>query len=168
MLPSSPTYRDVLPSPHRRVFRIDVTDIDGTVRASDVRPFGGEVTASVSQRVTRQARFQLGPEFYPATANDPLSPEHAVVHIQAGVRYGDGSTEMFPIFTGRVDQVALQPDGSTEFSCYDLAADVVGYRFEQPRTTTSGMTLAEMEALVTEALPQAVFGTNDVLDSPTP
>lgn len=168
MLPSSPQYRQVLPAPHKRAFRIDVTDIDGVVRASDVRPFGGEVTASMSQRVTRTARFQLGPEWFPVSSTDVFSPEYAVVHIQAGVQYGDGSTEMFPIFTGRVDTATFQSDGSVDFECYDLAADVVAYNFEQPRTANTGMTLDEIESLILEAVPQATFGTNDVDDAPTP
>lgn len=168
MLASSATYRQVLPSPHKRVFRIDVTDIDGTVRASDVRPFGGEVTASLTQRVTRQARFTLGPEFYPAASADVLSPEFAVVHIQAGVQYGDGSTEMFPIFTGRVDTATINADGSVDFDCYDLAADVVAFPFEQPRTATTGMTIDEIHNIILEAVPQATFGTDTVSDTPTP
>ena len=168
MLASSQTYKQVLPAPHKRVFRIDVTDIDGTVRASDIRPFGGEVSASLTQRVTRQARFTLGPEFYPATSDDVLSPEFAVVHIQAGIQYGDGSTEMFPIFTGRVDTATINADGSVDFDCYDLANDVVAFPFEQPRTTTEAMTLDEIQAIILEALPQAVFGTDNVPDTPTP
>lgn len=168
MLPSSLQYRQVLPAPHKRIFRIDVTDIDGGIRASDIRPFTGEVQASLSQRVTRRAAFDLGPEWYPAASTDLLSPEFAVVHIRAGIQYGDGSSEMFPIFTGRVDTATSNPDGSVTFDCYDLAADVVAYPFEQPRTTTSGMTLAEMRSLILEAIPQATFGTDDVFDTPTP
>ncbi|MGW8357408.1 DUF5047 domain-containing protein [Streptomyces wedmorensis] len=168
MLPSSTTYRDVLPAPHKRAFRIDVTDIDGNVRAADLRPFSGDVQASLTQRVTRSATFSLGPEWYPEVADDPLSPEHAVVRIQAGVQYGDGSTELFPIFTGRVDTPTLNRDGVVEFQCYDLAADVVAYPFEQPRTTAVGMTLDEMRTLILEAVPQATFGTDDVTDTPTP
>jgi hypothetical protein len=168
MLPSSPIYRSVLPTPHKRAFRIDVTDIDGVVRASDVRPLTGDVTASMSARVTRSARFRLPIEWYPTTSDDPLSPEFAVVHIQAGVQYGDGSLEMFPIFTGRVGTVALNADGTVGFACYDLADDVVAYRFEQPRTTVEATTLAEMRALILEAVPQATFGTDTVTDTPTP
>ena len=168
MLPSTATYQQVLRRPHKRVFRIDVTDIDGEVRAENIRPFSGEVRASVSQRVTRQATFALGREFYPTTADDPLSPEFAVASIQAGVEYGDGSTEMFPIFKGRITTATAQTDGSVVFSADDLAADVVAYPFEQPRMTTEATTLAEMRGLITEALPQAVYGTNDVLDAPTP
>lgn len=169
MLPSSTQYRTVLGGPHKRFFRIDVTDIRGSVRAADIRPFNGDVTASLTNRVTRSAEFTLGPEWYPATSSDPLSPEFAVARIQAGVQYGDGSVETFPIFTGRIDTATALANGSVRFTCYDLANDVVDYRFERPRTTVAaGSTLADMRALITEALPQAVFGTDMVTDSPTP
>ena len=168
MLPASTTYRQTLPGPHARAFQVDVTDIDGVVRASGLVPINGSVSASLTQRVTRSASFTLPVEWYPVTADDPLSPEFAVVHISAGIKYGNGLTEIFPIFTGRIDTVNLQPEGVVQFSCYDLAADVVGYRFEQPRTTTQATTLAEIRGLILEALPQATFGTDTVADSPTP
>lgn len=168
MLPSTQTYQQALRRPHKRVFRIDITDINGEVRASNVRPFSGEVRAALSQRVTRDATFTLGAKDYPATADDPLSPEFAVAHIQAGIQYGDGSVEMFPIFTGRIDTVTANPDGSVLFRAFDLANDVVDYPFEQPRMTSEATTIDEIHSLITEALPQATFGTDDVLDAPTP
>lgn len=168
MLPTSTQYRQVLPTPHKRVFRIDVTDIDGVVRASDLRPFDGSVEATLTQRVTRRAMFRMGSEWYPAVSDDPLSPEFAVVHIRAGVQYGDGSVEMFPIFVGRVDTPVLNADGTVDFECYDLANDVVSYPFEQPRTTVEGMTLDEIRSLILEAVPQAEFGADNVTDTPTP
>lgn len=168
MIPSTPLYQQILRGPHKRAFRIDVTDIDGVVRASNLKPFKGEVTASLTQRVTRSASFMLEDIWYPGTADDALSPEFAVVHIQAGIDAGNGLTEMFPVFTGRVDTVNRNPDGSVVFSCYDLAQDVIGFGFEQPRTTSAATTLAEVRNLILEALPQATFGTNTVTDTPTP
>jgi hypothetical protein len=168
VLTSSATYRQMLPSPHKRAYRIDVTDIDGVVRASNLKPLGGSVTASLTQRVTRQSDFALEDVWYPRTSDDPLSPEFAVVHISAGVEYGDGSSELFPIFTGRIDTPTREPDGTVSFSCYDLAEDVIGYRFEQPRTTVEATTLDEIRGLILEALPQATFGTDTVLDALTP
>lgn len=161
-------FQATIRQPHKRVVRVQVTDINGAVRLADVVPLGGSVQAQLTNRVTRSASFSLPAEFYPATADDPLSPEFAVVHISAGVGYGDGTEEIFPIFTGRVTDVARDTDGEVTFQCDDLAADVIGYRFEQPRTTTQGMTLAEIRALILEALPQATFGTNDVVDQATP
>lgn len=168
MLPSSPIYRSALPTPHKRAFRIDVTDIDGVTRASNVRPITGSVTASMSQRVSRSATFRLPAEYYPATSDDPLSPEFAVAHIRAGIQYGDGSLELFPVFTGRINTAVQNPDGTVDFTCYDLADDVIAYRFEQPRSTTQANVLAEMRGLILEALPQAEFGADTVTDTPTP
>jgi hypothetical protein len=168
VLPTSQTYRTVLPTPHKRFFTLDVTDIDGVSRAVDVRPLTGEVTASLVQRVTRSANFALPDEWYPATSDDPLSPEFAVVHIRAGIQYGNGLTETFPIFTGRVDTATRTAQGTVNFECFDLANDVLNYRFESPRTTTQATTLAEIRSLISEALPQAVYGTDDVADTPTP
>lgn len=168
VLPSTATYQAVLRQPHKRFYRLDVTDIDGVPRASLLRPLSGLVTAQLTNRVTRSADFSMEESFWPETADDPLSPEHAVAHISAGIQYGDGSTEVFPIFTGRITDVELAPDGEAFFNCQDLADDVVRARFEQPRTTQETSTLAEIEALILEALPQATFGTHTVIDQPTP
>ncbi|MEU7010359.1 DUF5047 domain-containing protein [Streptomyces sp. NPDC046332] len=168
VLPTTAVYQAVLRQPHKRFARVDVTDIDGVPRASLLRPLAGSVTASLTQRVTRSATFSMPFEFYPATADDVLSPEHAVVHIRAGIEYGDGSVELFPLFVGRVTDAVAADDGSVDFTCDDLAQDVIGYRFEQPRTTAAPTTLAEIESLIIEALPQATFGTHTVTDQPTP
>lgn len=168
MWPSTLTYQAALRAPHRRSVRVDVYDIDGQPRALGLKPSGGSVTASLTNRVTRNATFTLTRDAYPLTADDVLSPEYAVVHISAGIRYGTDQEELFPLFVGRVWDVTLQADGQVAFSCEDLAADVISYRFEQPRTTTAGMTLAEIRRLILEAVPQASFGTDDVVDQPTP
>lgn len=168
MLPATELYRQILRGPHQRVTYMDVTDIDGTVRASGIVPLSGDVTASLTQRVTRQASFKLEDSWYPRTADEPLSPEFAVVQIYSGIGYGNGLTEVFPIFKGRVETPIRRRDGTVDFTCYDLANDVINYRFESPRTTTEATTLAEIRALITEALPQATFGTDTVTDTPTP
>ncbi|HEX6518284.1 MAG TPA: DUF5047 domain-containing protein [Nocardioidaceae bacterium] len=168
MWATTPTYQAVLRAPHRRFVSVDVTDIDGNVRAAALRPIAGAVNASMTNRVTRSASFTLTRPLYPMTADDPLSPEYAVARIRAGIRYGDGTSEHFPVFTGRIWDATLSPDGSVVFDCDDLAADVVGYRFEQPRTAQDNTVLGEIRALILEALPQAQFGTDTVTDQPTP
>lgn len=168
VLPSTALYQAVLRQPHKRVVRVDVTDIDGVVRASALQPLSGQVRATLTNRVTRSASFSMPAEFYPATADDPLSPEFAVAHISAGIGYGDGTFEIFPLFKGRIIDASRGPDGEVDFQCDDLADDVVKYRFEQPRTTQEAMTLQEIETLILEALPQATFGTHTVTDQATP
>lgn len=167
-LPTTTLYQTVLRQPHKRVHRVDVYDIDGLPRLLGVQVHGGSVDARLTNRVTRAADFTLSADLYPDDPDDPLSPEFAVAHIYAGIGYGDGTEEVFQVFKGRITDVARANSGEVSFQCDDLAADVIGFRFEQPRTTTAGMTVAEIQALILEALPQATFGTNDVVDQATP
>lgn len=173
MQPHSSLYAQVLPTPHKRAVKIEITDIDGNPRAAlsnrDTHEIiTGDVTATMTNRVTRSASFTLADEWYPRLPTDPLAPEAAVAHISAGVRYGDGTDEMFPIFTGRVFDVTRNPDGSVDFGCEDLAQDVIGFRFEQPRVSQRPGILQEIEEMTAEALPQATFGTHTVADGVTP
>lgn len=157
----------------KRAVKVTVTDIDGNPRAvlssrDNHEIIGGAVTANLTNRVTRSATFTLDDSWYPRTPDDAISPEEAVVHIEAGAQYGDGSTELFPIFTGRVWDVDRDEDGLVQFQCQDLAADVIGFRFEQPRVSQRPGILQEIRELILEALPQATFGTDNVVDGVTP
>jgi len=168
VLTSSLNYQAALRSPHRLSVRVDAYDIDGVPRALDLRPTGGSVTANLTNRVTRSARFTMTRPDFPDDSDDALSPEFAVVQIRAGIRFGDDTEELFPVFTGRVATSTLRPDGQVEFVCDDLAADVLGFRFEQPRTTRYATTLDEIHALILDALPQAMFAGDTVVNQPTP
>lgn len=169
----STLYSQVLATPHKRAVMIEITDIDGNPRAvlsnrDEHEVISGEVTAVMTNRVTRAAKFRLADEWYPRTPTDPLAPEAAVARISAGIRYGDGTEELFPIFTGRIFDVTRNEDGSVDFTCEDLASDVIGFRFEQPRVSQRPGILQEIRELILEALPQATFGTDTVLDGVTP
>jgi uncharacterized protein DUF5047 len=173
MLPHSALYAQVIGTPHKRAVRIEITDIDGNLRAvlsnRDTHEIiTGSVSAVMTNRVTRSASFTLSDEWYPRTPTDALAPEAAVAHISAGIRYGDGTEEIFPVFTGRIFDVTRNPDGSVDFDCQDLAQDVIDFRFEQPRVSQRPGILQEIQELILEALPQATFGTNTVADGVTP
>lgn len=168
MLPSSALYKTHLHGPHRRDSRIDVFDIDGNLLLGDVAIHDGDVTADWNDRVSRSTVFTVDGEHYPRLPTDPFSPYLGVVKISSGVRYGDGTRELFPLFTGRILTADMNDEGQATFSAEDLAADVIGFRFEQPRPATEATILAQIRTLILEALPQAVFGTNDVDDAPTP
>lgn len=174
MLPHSALYDQVYTSGvMKRAVRVTVTDIDGNPRATlssrDAHEIiAGSVAADLTGRVSRKATFTLADEWYPRTADDALSPEEAVVLIEAGLQYGDGSTEIFPVFKGRVWDVTRNADGSVSFGCEDLAQDVIDFRFEQPRVSQRPGILQEIRELILEALPQAVFGTDTVPDGVTP
>lgn len=169
MLSSTALYKSVLHTPHKRAAYIDVYDIDGNIRQLGIPIVGGFVTANLTNRVTRSAQFDLSDEFFPRSVDDVMSPYRAVVRIFAGTEYGNGTVEVFPIFTGRVYAVNRNANGSVTFRADDLAADVVACRFEQPvNSRTTAMATAEVQRLILQALPQATFGTNDVTDTLTP
>lgn len=177
MLPSTALYKSVIHTPHKRQAYIDVYDIDGNIRALAVPIVGGSVQANLTDRVTRTATFVLAgqqstlsdTDWFPRTVDDPFSPYRAVVRIHAGLTYGNGTDEVFPVFTGRVYEANRNADGSITFRADDLAADVVACRFEQPVNSRTGTsTVAEIQRVILQALPQAVFGTNDVTDTDVP
>lgn len=169
MLTSSALYKQAIHAPHQREYRIDVTDIDGVVLASNLRVNGASVSANLTNRVTRTAMIQVDETLFPRLPTDALSPYQAVVSISAGIRYMDNSSEVFPLFKGRVYTVNRPGNGSVTLQCDDLASDVIAYRLEQPWVRTSPSSIVgETHALILDAVPQATFGTDDVTDAPTP
>lgn len=165
MLTSSAQYRAALPYPHAFAARMDVYH-DAILQASmwDTEWLvGGSVSANLSQRVSRSFAATVHPSLYPMSDTDLLSPALAVVRIHAGVRYPDGSSEVFPVFMGRIAEVERKGDGRVEVAGEDLAQDVVDAAFEQPEPSSPGLGLTqEFERLVRQALPLANFGTYDV------
>lgn len=165
MLLSSAVYKDAIHAPHRLAFEVDLyAGPGGPLLENNVPIFGGSITANLTHRVTRTGSFNLGPEFWPMTATDPLTPYQTVANIRAGITYGDGSTEMFDVITGRAGEVTRNADGSVTARIDDLAADVIGYLFENPRNSENINVLLQIRRLIQEALPSATFGTDDVDD----
>lgn len=169
MLTSSAAYKLALFQAHRRVSRFTVHTPDGALLAEDVPIGGGQVTAQLTSRVTRTANFTASAEWFPVLPTDPLSPYRAIVEIRTGIAYPSGEEELFPVFTGRVYEAALEPDGQVSFRADDLAADVLAADFEQPENSVLGRsTVAEIQRLILDGFRWAAFGTNDVTDAFVP
>lgn len=166
MLASSTVYKDAIHAPNRQgAFRVDLyAGPGGPVLARDVPVFGGSVTANLTHRVTRTGSFTLGGEWWPgADATAPLTPYQTVAQVRAGIQYGDGSEELFPVITGRVGTLTRNDDGSVTAQVEDLAADVVAYEFIQPRVSEARITvLSQIQRLIAEVLPGTVLGPSDV------
>lgn len=168
MLTASAQYRAALPFPHRRETRVEVYH-DG-VRVMDNLPIvDGRVTASLTARVTRQLGLTVDPQYFPVLDTDLLSPTRAVLKVSTGIGYPDGTREIFPVFVGRVRDIARDGRGGVSLTASDLAQDVIDARFEQPRPSNAGVFItAQIQTLITEALDSATFGTNDVPQATTP
>lgn len=168
MLTASALYRQALPNSVRRVTRVEVFH-DG-VRVADWLPFVvGSVSAALTSRVTRTLTLQVEPSLYPDDPSDLLSPTVAVLRVSTGIGYPDGSYEIFPVFTGRVWEARQEADGGVVVEGQDLAADVIGFQFEQPEPSQTGSAVVtEIQRLIREALPSAVFGVSDVSTATVP
>jgi hypothetical protein len=166
MLLSSAVYKQAIHGPHELAFEVDLYDGLGNLLADSVPIFGGTVSANLTHRVTRVANFEVGPEWWPGdNPAAPLTPYQTIAHVRGGIRYGDGSREMFDLIRGRVGSVERDDDGKVQVRVDDLAADVIGVRFEQPQNSENVTVLAQIRRLIQDAYPAATFGTDDV-DSP--
>lgn len=170
VLPISSGYNSIIKGPHELVSRVRVFH-----GADEVTPDGGipiatgAVSANLNSRVTRSLDLQVPFEFFPHNPTDLLSPYRATVMVESGPRYLDGTTEFFPLFTGRIYEATLDGDGGVTLRADDLAADVLAFRFEQPQPSQTNLSIVQqMQALILEALPSATFGANDVDDAPCP
>ena len=170
MLPSSTVYKAAIHAPHRVAFEVDLyAGPGGPLLEDNVPVFGGSVSANLTHRVTRTGTFSLGPEFWPTSATSALTPYQTVANIRAGIQYGDGSKELFDVITGRVGDITRNADGDVTARIDDLAADVLAYRFIQPENSSPTITITQqIRRLITDALPSATFGTDDVTDAITP
>lgn len=173
MLTVSGLYRQALPYPVRRENRVQVFHGGVLVADSDTNPVylpeGGTVEARLTSRVSRTARITMDPSLYPAAPGDVLSPYAAVIKVFTGIGYPDGSREIFPIFTGRIYDFDRAPSGGLVVMAEDLAADVVGFPFEQPQPSSAGgSVLQQIRQLISDAVTGAVFDTNDVTDGTVP
>lgn len=173
MLTVSSQYRAALAAAPRRENRVQVFHGSTLVADSDTNavylPLGGTVEAQLTSRVTRTARIEMDPSLYPAAPTDVLSPYTAVIKVFSGIGYPNGSREIFPLFTGRIYDFDRTPSGGLVVLAEDLAADVIGFPFEQPQPSSVGVSiLQQMRQLISDAVPGAVFDANDVTDGTTP
>ena len=169
MLPSTAQYKQALHGPHSLAFEVDLyAGPGGALLENNVPIFGGSINANLTHRVTRSGTFTLGKEFWPTLATDPLTPYQTVANIKAGIRYGDGSTELFDVITGRVGDLTRNDNGSVTARVDDLAADVINYQFETPTNAEALTVVAQIRRLIQAALTPATFGTNDVTDVAMP
>lgn len=168
MLTASALYRAALPYSTRRVTRVEV--FHNGVRVADWLPFvSGSVNASLTSRVTRHLQLDVDPSLYPETDTDLLSPTVAVLKVSTGIGFPDGSFEIFPVFTGRVSDVTQDGNGGVTVEGDDLASDVINFWFEQPQASVAGNTIVtEIRRLITQALPSATFGVDDVAPAIVP
>jgi hypothetical protein len=170
MLMSTAQYQATLPYPHKRHTTMQVYQEGIQVaNISDLTFSAGNVTASLTSRVTRTASLTFSDVDFPGDVNAILSPYASVLQINTGIQYSNGLFEVFPVFRGRVAEPQRGPDGTVTVRADDRAADVIAFRFEAPENTVTGATvLEEIQRMILAAVPEATFGTNNVTDQDVP
>lgn len=168
-------YRSVLGAPHRRYVRIDVYSGNGTLLNSLIPqhlrgdPEGGlcflngSVSATLTSRVARRLTLSVPGHLFPQETTDLLAPFGNEIRAFMGVTLGDGDTSYtWPVFRGKIQQVAVSSAGQCQILCGDRAEDVLDVAFASPENSQVGnLVLAEFQRLVIDAVPNATFGASD-------
>ncbi len=165
-------YRALLAGPYHPTTRIEVWR-----QGVRIDPFGneglpffdGNITATLVSQVTRQLSLNTDGSMYPRIPTDLLAPYGNELRVFQGIKPGAGVPYEWPTFRGRINEVELDTDGSMSLGALDRAADINDAGFSVPENSTVGATISlEFARIVTEGVPDATFGTFDVLISTTP
>ncbi|WP_043468955.1 DUF5047 domain-containing protein [Kitasatospora sp. MBT66] len=153
----SPRFLAALSNPHQVVTRIDAY-LGGTLTAADLPHEGGSVTVDRGSKVRRQLALTIpDPGYLPWNPGDPLGVYGQQLVVQRGIRYPDGTTELVPLGTFRIDEPAGDPAlGPVTVTGQSAEASVQDDRFTAPVSTSSyASTVTAITALIRETLPDA-------------
>jgi hypothetical protein len=169
-----PLYRRALAAPHTEYVLVEVLDGAGNVltvpRANRADPAvngleflpGSSVNATLSSRVSRTLSLTVDQSLYPDDPGDLLAPYGNRLRATRGVEFADGSRYAWTVFTGRIQEAVLAPDGTCVVPAADRSLEVAEFGFLVPTNSQAGATVnAEFVRLVSDALGDAVFGTSD-------
>lgn len=172
-------YRRALAAPHTEYVVVEVLDGFGNVlpvpRGSEgadggikFEP-GSGVSATLGSRVTRQLSLVVDESLYPELASGILAPYGNRLRVTRGIVFGDGSRYAWEVFTGRIQEAVLDPDGQVSVPASDRALEVAEAGFLVPENSQAGATVnAEFIRLVSDALVDAVFGVSDAFAQTVP
>lgn len=176
-----PLYRRALAAPHTEYVLVEVLDGDGNVltvpRANRADPAvnglkalaGSSVNATLSSRVSRTMTLVVDQSLYPAAPGDLLAPYGNRLRATRGIVFADGNRYAWTVFTGRIQEATLAPDGTCVVPAADRSLEVAEFGFRVPTNSQAGDTVfTEFVRLVSDALDDAVFGTSDVFTQTVP
>lgn len=172
-------YRRALAAPHREYVKVEVLDGNGNVLTlprgrTDPGTGGlvfldGDVTATLSSRVTRTMSITVDQSLYPEAIDGFLAPYGNRLRAYRGIEFADGGRYAWQVFTGRIQQPVMSPEGTVVVPAADRALEVAEFGFLVPENSQVGNTInAEFIRLVSDALPDAVFGASDTFFETVP
>lgn len=179
--PQTSLYRLALAAPHNAYSRVELWKSgikqeefnQGDVKnpADWNRPvfFTGSVRATLNSRVARTLSMNVPAWLYPYSDTDLLDPFGSHLRCYRGIRYGDGSADEFPIFSGPIKRITVQPGNIATVTAADLANEVILAGFiGTSQSDVGGNVVNEFERLVSGGYPAATFGFSDVFPNTVP
>lgn len=172
-------YRAALGRSIRLYTRVDVSDGAGnplpipaefTDENGGIVYTTGAITATLMSRVTRTLRLTVPQQLYAALPTDLLAPYGHRVTVTQGVQWADGNLDhTWVTFTGRIQRPVLDAGGLVTFTAADRAYEVIEAGFLVPESSQIGNPVsAEFRRLVSDVVPDAVFGASDFFPDPMP
>lgn len=165
------TYRQALATSHERYFLVEVLDGAGNVLpipADRTAPdgglifIGGSVSATLTNRTTRQCDLTLDEALYPIGPGFILAPYGNRLRVWAGIKFAEGTVYRWVIFTGRIQDDVNSANGQVTVGAADRANEVVEAEFLRPENSSAGQTVFhEFQRLITDGIPDATFGPSD-------
>jgi Domain of unknown function (DUF5047)/Putative phage tail protein len=172
------TYRQALAGPHGEYVLVEVLDGNGNVlpipddsigEDGGLEFIGGNVSATLASRVTRQLDLTVNESLYPSKPTDLLAPYGNRLRVWRGIKFATGDVYRWVIFTGRIQNDVNASDGEVSITVMDRADEVVRAEFLFPENSSVGNTVnAEFVRLVSDGVPSATFGTSDTFAQTVP
>lgn len=163
---TDPLYRSLLASNAAPVTRVEVwrSGVRIDPYGNDGLPISsGTVSATLTSRVARNLSLTVHESLWPDLPTDLLAPYGNEVRVFSGVSGGGGPDYMWPVFRGRIDSPQLS-DGICTFRCVDRGGDVADSGLSRPMNSAVGSRVVdEFRRIISDALPDAEFGTFDDL-----
>lgn len=158
----SARFLDALRSSHTAVVNVDAY-VGSTLVAANLPITGGSVVVDAGSAVRRQLNLSVADLSLLPTNPDLSAPFGLEIRASRGIRFADGTTEMVPLGTFRIDVSHRAAGGIVEASGPDRAKAIMDAKFLSPSVSTLGATVvAEMTRLVQEVLATVTVTNIDV------
>jgi len=156
-------YRALLAGPHQFLTRIEVWDDTGRIDdfGNDGLPItSGSIQASLTSRVARTVTLTTIQDLFPADVNGLLAPFGNYLKIFQGVNGYGAPPYMWQTFRGRINDVSMDASGNVTLNAVDRAGDIADSYFGRPYQAATGERVTtQFKTLITDAIPDATFGT---------
>jgi hypothetical protein len=139
------------------ICQANITDGVQAIRTllEDVPVVGGSVRVDGSAAIRRTLQCQIIDEvrgdLTPRFGGDTLAPFGHDIQIKLGFAYADGSSELLPIFQGRIDDAETNEQGLISIQASDWASVIQATKFEKPYPVQAGVPIGQAIQLLLQS-----------------